>query len=101
MACKDLILCKYDVHVLLKLLCLPLPLTLVYFLAYSADLKMEATCSFETPFDFQQTIRRCIPEERTLPNYCCENLKSCTQMLLSPEGESGKALDVDRRGNRN
>jgi hypothetical protein len=37
---------------------------------------MEATCSSETPVDFQQTTRRYTPEDRTLHNHCSENLKS-------------------------
>jgi hypothetical protein len=36
---------------------------LVYFLAYSATLKME-TCSSATSVHFQRTIRRCIPVYR-------------------------------------
>jgi hypothetical protein len=44
-------------------------------LAYSSTLKMEATCSCETSVDFQRTTLRYIPEDRTLYNHCCENLK--------------------------
>jgi hypothetical protein len=40
-----------------------------------ATLKMEATCSSETLVDFQRTIRRCIPKDRTLHNHRCENLR--------------------------
>jgi hypothetical protein len=36
---------------------LPPALTLVFCLAYSTTLKMEATCSFETSVDFQRTTR--------------------------------------------
>jgi hypothetical protein len=35
-------------------------------LAYSSNLKMEATCSSETSVDFQRTARRYIPEDKTL-----------------------------------
>jgi hypothetical protein len=38
---------------------------------------MEATYSSETSVDFQRTTWRYIPEEITLYNIRCENLKSC------------------------
>jgi hypothetical protein len=38
-----------------------------------STLKMEAICSFETSVD---TTRHYIPEEGTLRDHCCENLKS-------------------------
>lgn len=38
--------------------------TLVYCLAYSYTLMMEATYSFETSVDFQPTIWSIIPEDR-------------------------------------
>jgi hypothetical protein len=44
--------------------------------AYSSVLKIEATCSSETPVDFQQTTRPYIQEDRTLHNRRFENLKS-------------------------
>jgi hypothetical protein len=37
---------------------------------------MKGTCSSEKSVDFQQTTRRYIPEDRTLHNHRCENLKS-------------------------
>jgi hypothetical protein len=37
---------------------------------------MEAICSSETPVETQQTTRRNIPEDNTLHNHRCENLKS-------------------------
>jgi hypothetical protein len=40
--------------------------TPVSCLAYSSNLRMEATCSSETSVDFQRTARRYIPEDRTL-----------------------------------
>jgi hypothetical protein len=49
---------------------------LVSLLAYSSSLKMEATCSSEILFDFQRITRCSIPEDRTLHNHCCEDLKS-------------------------
>jgi hypothetical protein len=43
-------------------------------LAYSSVLKMDATYSSEMSVDFQRNTRRCIPENRTLHNHCCEDL---------------------------
>jgi hypothetical protein len=37
---------------------------------------MEAICSYETSVDIQRTTRRYIPEDGTLYNHRCENLKS-------------------------
>jgi hypothetical protein len=37
---------------------------------------MEALCSSETPVATQRTTRRHIPEDDTLHNHRCENLKS-------------------------
>jgi hypothetical protein len=45
--------------------------------AYSSTLKMEAICYSEMSVDFQRTTRRYIPEDRTIYNHRCENLKSC------------------------
>jgi hypothetical protein len=42
----------------------------------SSTLKMKAICSSETPVDTQRTTRRYIPEDGTLHNHRCENLKS-------------------------
>jgi hypothetical protein len=52
--------------------------TLVSCSASSSALKMEAICSFESYVDFHRTTRRCIPEDRTLLNHRCENIKSYT-----------------------
>jgi hypothetical protein len=41
-----------------------------------STLKMEVTCSSETSVDTQRTTRRYIPEDGTLHNHRCENLKS-------------------------
>jgi hypothetical protein len=43
---------------------------------FSSTLKMEAICSSETSVESQQTTRRHIPEDDTLHNHLCENLKS-------------------------
>jgi hypothetical protein len=58
---------------------------LVSYLAYSSILKMEAICTSEMPVDFQHTTRRYIPENRTLPNHRCENLKSYKYELILHE----------------
>jgi hypothetical protein len=39
---------------------------------------MAVICSSETSVDTQRTTWRYIPEDGTLHNHCCENLKSCT-----------------------
>jgi hypothetical protein len=56
---------------------------LVYSLTYSSSLNMEATCSSETPVDFQRTARCCVPERGTLYNNSCENLKFYMLGLVS------------------
>jgi hypothetical protein len=61
---------------LITVACLPFAFTLVSCSAYSLALKMEATCSSETSVDFQQTTQHYIPEDSTLHNHHCENLKS-------------------------
>jgi hypothetical protein len=50
--------------------------------AYSSTLKMEATYSSETLVDFQRTTQCHIPEDITLHNHFCENLKSYILILL-------------------
>jgi hypothetical protein len=40
-----------------------------------SSLKMEAICSSETSVDTQRTTRRYIPEDGTLYNHRCKNLK--------------------------
>jgi hypothetical protein len=45
-------------------------------MAYASTLKMGATCSSETLVDFHWTTQCYIPEDMTLHNHCCENLKS-------------------------
>jgi hypothetical protein len=73
------------------LLCLPPAFTLVSCLAYPSNLKMEATCSSQTSVDFQRTTRRYIPEDRTLHNHRCENLKYYS--LWTPQRERD-VLDI-------
>jgi hypothetical protein len=41
-----------------------------------STLKMEVICSSETSIDTQRTTRHYIPEDGTLHNYRCKNLKS-------------------------
>jgi hypothetical protein len=48
----------------------------IYWFAYSSTVKMEATCSTETPVDFQLTTLRYTPENRHLLNHRCEELGS-------------------------
>jgi hypothetical protein len=47
----------------------------------SSTPKMETICSSETSVAYQQTTRRHIPEDDTLHNHHCENLKSCTSTV--------------------
>jgi hypothetical protein len=56
--------------------CSPLCSLLVGLLDFSSTLKMEALCSSETSVATQQTTRHHIPEDYTLHNHHCENLKS-------------------------
>jgi hypothetical protein len=48
----------------------------------SSTLKMESICSSETSVDIQRTTRRHIPEDGTLHNHRCENLKSYISEFL-------------------
>jgi hypothetical protein len=43
---------------------------------------MEAKWSSETPFHFKLTRRRYIPEDRTVRNCRCENLRSYTTQMV-------------------
>jgi hypothetical protein len=43
---------------------------------------MEAICSSETSTEFQRTTRRHIPDDNTLHNHRCENLKSYEENLI-------------------
>jgi hypothetical protein len=49
---------------------------------YFSNLKMEATCSSETSVDTQRTTRSYIPEDGTLHNDRCEDLKSDKTMYV-------------------
>jgi hypothetical protein len=55
--------------------------TLVSCSGYSSTLKMETVCSPETSIDFQRTTLRYIPENSTLRNHSCEDLKSCINIF--------------------
>jgi hypothetical protein len=46
------------------------------------SMEMEAKLSFETTVDFQRTTQRYIPEDRTLHNHRCDNLKPLYRYLL-------------------
>jgi hypothetical protein len=46
-------------------------------------LKREAICFSETPVDFQQTIRRYIPEDTSRRNHRSENLRSYKHNVVS------------------
>jgi hypothetical protein len=54
----------------------PPAFTLVSCSAYSSTLKMEAIFSSETSAETRRTTRRHIPEDDSLHNHRCENLKS-------------------------
>jgi hypothetical protein len=56
--------------------CLPPAFTQISYAAYSSTLKIEAICSPETSIDFQRITQRYLPEDITLHNHNCENLKS-------------------------
>jgi hypothetical protein len=49
---------------------------------------MEAKCSSETSVDCQRTTRRYIPEDSSLQNQRCENLKSYILCFTEPEDEN-------------
>jgi hypothetical protein len=59
-----------------KLPCLPPAFMLISCLAYSSTPQMEVICASKTLGGFQRTTPRYIPEDRTLHNHRCENLKS-------------------------
>jgi hypothetical protein len=56
----------------------------IFCLACSWTLKMEAICSSETSVGTQLTTRRFIPEDLSLHNHRCENLKSYRR-IVPPE----------------
>jgi hypothetical protein len=57
--------------------CLPPACLLVLAEIISSTLEMEAICSSETSVATQRTTRRHVPEDDTLHNHRCGNLKSC------------------------
>jgi hypothetical protein len=59
--------------------------TLVSCFAFSSNLMIEAKFSSEASVDFQRTIRRYMPEDRTLRNNRCENLKCYIFFILCRE----------------
>jgi hypothetical protein len=59
----------------------------VALLNHSTTLKMEAIRSSETSGTTKRTTRRHIPEEDTLQNHHCENLKSYMDCILQWEME--------------
>jgi hypothetical protein len=71
---------------------------LVSCLTYSI-LKIEAVCSSETSVDFQQAIRRCIPEDSTHHNHHCENLKS--YLFLGCQLDDVKGIEYGNWAGRN
>jgi hypothetical protein len=61
---------------------LPAPSMLVCCLAYSLSLKIELICSSEILPDFRPTTEHYALENRTLKNYCVDNLKSNINMHM-------------------
>jgi hypothetical protein len=55
---------------------------LVSCLAYFSTSKMATTGSSEASVGFQRTTRRYIPEDKTLHNHRCENLKSYNEIMI-------------------
>jgi hypothetical protein len=51
-------------------------------------------CSWRVSIDFQWTTRCYAPEDRTLLNYHCENLKSCTDHVLLRTLTTSKKLMI-------
>jgi hypothetical protein len=70
--------------------------TLASCLAYSSTLKIEATCSSETSVDFQWTTRRYIPENRTLQNRRCENLRSHKQTNQQTNKQTMESIQLPK-----
>jgi hypothetical protein len=63
------------------------------YVDYSTVLKKMAICSSDISADFQRTTHRCMPEDRTLHNHRCENLKSYSSAF-----SSSKRLRKSSRG---
>jgi hypothetical protein len=77
---------------------LPPAFTLVSCSAYSSTPKMEAICSSET-VDFQWITQRYIPEDSTLHNHCCEDLKSYIWMSANISNITDKHLHIHSSNN--
>jgi hypothetical protein len=72
-----------------------------FLLSLSLTLKMEATCSTLTATDFQRTIRRYIPEDRTLINMHCyrtsKNIEnSIWNLVMTEQVSQPMACDGER-----
>jgi hypothetical protein len=74
--------CSSETSVEIQRTTWPPAFTLFSFSDYSSTLKMEAICSSEISVDFQQTTRRYIPEDSSLHNHRCENLKSFIEYIF-------------------
>jgi hypothetical protein len=53
-------------------------------------------CSSETSVDLKGTTRCYIPEDRTLCNHRCENVRSCADNLVDPTSKFDHAISVYR-----
>jgi hypothetical protein len=62
---------------------LPPAFKLVSCSAYSSTVKMETISSSETSVDFKRTTRRYVPQDSTLHDHRCENLKSCIHKVFN------------------
>lgn len=65
---------------------------------------MEVTCSSETSVEIQWSTRRCMLEDRTLPNHRRENLKPykfCVAIshILNADLENGRQVITNKRNN--
>jgi hypothetical protein len=67
---------------------LPPACLLVSWWTVSWTLKMEAICSSETSVGTQRITRRYIPEDGTIHNHRCENLKSYNLEILIKKRDS-------------
>jgi hypothetical protein len=65
--------------------------------AYSLTLEMEATCSSKTSVEFQRTTRRYTPEDGTLHNHHCENLKSYMAWLSEGNQHGGSRALLEQQ----
>lgn len=64
------------------------------FPAFSSTPNMEVICSSETSACFRRTTRRNIPQERTLHNHRCGNLKFYDLHILSVGGAWNNSVPV-------